>query len=290
VTELEKKLEAAWNDLTPSGKRIAIFCQNNMSSIPFETAVSLSKRVGVSPMTVSRFLRQLGYAGLGELKEELRTGSANPAWLDLYRVRETDDDTDWLQTRLDAEIKTLVGVYKLADSREWRSIVAGIVNAKQVSVASFQQGRFIGRGFVDLLQPAKPRTRFIDGSDGAYIDMLLDAGDRACVILIDFQRYSRHFRVLAEEVAARRLPLVIITDTYCYWARDLTDNALMMPPRFRSAWHNFGALMSLLGLLVESVIRESDDVYERITAISKLRQKFVGYVGLAPVRDDRERS
>jgi DNA-binding MurR/RpiR family transcriptional regulator len=276
----EKKLDAAWDALTPAAKRIAVFLVNNMAAIPFETAASLSKRVGVSPMTVSRFLRQLGYEGLGELKEELRSGPAEPPWLSLYRV--PGGGSKQLKNRLNAEIKTLVAVYKLAETRQWRSIVSKITRADAVSIASFQLGRFIGRGFADLLQPVKPRTRFADGSDGAYIDMLLDSPEGNCVVLIDFQRYSRHFRVLADEVAARGIPLIIITDTRCYWALDVTDDVLMMPPEFRLAWHNFGSLMSLLSLLVEAVIRESGDVYERIRAISELRQKFIGYVGPEP--------
>lgn len=280
VTAFERKLEETWGELTPSGKRIATFFLKNVGAIPFETAASLSKRVGVSPMTVSRFLRQLGYAGLGELKEELRSGPDDPPWLALYSP--PAGGADWLKARLDAEIKTLVAVYKLPETREWRSIVDKIVQAEQVSVTSFQQGRFIGRGLADLLQPVKPNSRFADGNDGAYIDTLLDSSGNSCVILIDFQRYSRHFRVLAEEVAARGIPLIIITDTDCYWARDLTADVLMMPREFRSAWHNFGALLSLLSLLVEAVIRDSGDVYARITAISELRQKFIGYVGPGP--------
>ena len=78
-----------------------------------------------------------------------------------------------------------------------------LVEADRVSVASFHHGRFLGIGFASLLQHVKPRTSFADGLDGAYADVLLDSTKNSCVVLIDFRRYSRHFRLLAEECGAR---------------------------------------------------------------------------------------
>ena len=43
-------------------------------------------------------------------------------------------------------------------------------------------------------------------------DILLDSDPDACLVLIDFRRYSRHFRLLAEEAAARNIRTVILTD------------------------------------------------------------------------------
>ena len=45
-----------------------------------------------------------------------------------------------------------------------------------------------------------------EGSDGSYADILLDPDPGVCLVLIDFRRYSRHFRQLAEEAAARKIP------------------------------------------------------------------------------------
>src|SRR5699024_1846319 len=114
----EKRLLTGWDEFTPSGKRIASFFLNDINAIPFETAASLSRRIGISPMTMSRFLRQLGYAGLSELKEELRTGPGDPPWLELYRV--PPGGAESLKYRLDSEIKTLVAVYRLVDTQEWQ--------------------------------------------------------------------------------------------------------------------------------------------------------------------------
>ena len=280
IKDLQNKLKRQWETFTTSEQKIAAYLQHNISGIPFETAASLAQRVGVSPMTVGRFLRNLGYTGLADLKKNLR---GNAPWLPLYKNPEHATEADFVAQRLQTDIRVLTQAYALARTEEWTSIVKMLVTAERVSIASFHHARFIGLGFASLLQHVKPRTRFADGSDGAYADILLDLGPDSCVVLIDFRRYGRHFRVLAEEVAARGIPLVIITDTQCYWARQLTDNVLMLPLDPDRAWHNFGAVTSLLSLLTSEVTRLQGDMFERIGDITALRQQFVGYDEAPPV-------
>ncbi|HEV7775837.1 MAG TPA: SIS domain-containing protein [Luteibacter sp.] len=279
--DLQKKLKGQWETFTTSEQKIATHLLHNINGIPFETAASIGKRVGVSAMTVGRFLRNLGYEGLNDLKQELR---GDVPLLQLYNDPDEAGGTDALSKSQQAEIRGLNTVHALARTEEWKTIVKMLVKADRISVASFHHGRFLGLGFASMLQHVKPRTSFADGLDGAYADVLLDSTAKSCVVLIDFRRYSRHFRILAEEAAARGIPLVIITDVECYWARQLTDNVLMLPIDPDRPWYNFSAVTSLLSHLIGGVIREQGDVFERIGDTTQLRQKFVGYVE-APAAD-----
>ena len=283
IKDLQKNLKSRWDTFTTSEQKIATYLLQNPGGIPFETASSLGQRVGVSAMTVGRFLRNLGYAGLNELKEELR---GDAPWLQLYRNPDVAGDPATMSESLKAEIRGITTAHALTRTPEWKAVVKLLVNADRVSVASFHQGRFLGLGFASLMQSVKPRTRFDEGLDGAYTDLLLDSSGKSCVLLIDFRRYSRHFRILAEECAARGIPLAIITDSQCYWARQLTDHVLMLPAGMERPWHNFTAVTSLLSLLIGAVTREQGDMFDRIGDITQLRQKLVGYVE-APPADKR---
>lgn len=277
--DIRKNLKSRWDTFTTSEQKIATYLLSNMSSIPFETAASIGQHVGVSPMTVGRFLRNLGYAGLNELKEELR---GDAPWLQLYAIPEQSSKGDAVSEMLQAEIRGLTAAHALSRSPEWKAIVKLLVDADRVSVASFHQGRFLGMGFASLLQHVRPRTAFAEGLDGAYSDVLLDSGTDSCVVLIDFRRYSKHFRILAEEASARGIPLIIITDSQCYWARQLTEHVLMLPITLERPWHDFTAATSLLSQLIGAVIRAQGDMFERVGDITQLRQKLVGYVEAPP--------
>lgn len=275
--DLEGKLKDHWESFTASEQKIASYLLQHLRDLPFETAASLSKRVGVSPMTVGRFLRNLGYEGFGELKEDLR-GDGN--WRQLYRHPENPKGTETVSAHLQAEVQALTEIHALAGTREWKAIIKLLMGADRVSVASFQHGAFLGMALATMLQQLRPRVTFNSGSDGAYIDMLLDSTQRSCIVLIDVRRYFKQFRLLAEEAASRGIPLVIITDSECYWARELTPHVLMA--RADRVWHTYSAFMSLFSLLTASMVHELDGVMDRLGDVNALRQKMVGYIG-APV-------
>ncbi|RDJ00379.1 MurR/RpiR family transcriptional regulator [Dyella solisilvae] len=278
--DLQQKLKDHWESFTASEQKIASYLLHNMRDVPFETAASLSKRVGVSQMTVGRFLRNLGYEGVGDLKEELR---GDASWRHLYKDVERSRDPDPLASHLEAEIRALTTTHALAGSREWKSVVKLLSSAHRVTVSSFHHGTFLGLGFAAMLQQVRPHVSFNSGVDGGYIDMLLDSTKHDCVVLIDMRRYFKQFRVLAEAVVERGIPLVLITDTECYWARELTPNVLMI--QADRAWHSFSAYTSLFSLLTTAMVQEESDVMQRIGEINELRQRFAGYVGSGSGRE-----
>jgi DNA-binding MurR/RpiR family transcriptional regulator len=279
--DLKKKLKSRWHTFTASEQRIAGYLVQNLGGLPFETAASLGQRVGVSAMTVGRFLRKLGYAGVAEMKEELR---GDTAWLKYYHSPAPAEGPDGRNENLEADIRAVSAIHALAGGGEWKAIVRLLASADRVSVASFQLGRFLGLMFATLLQQIRPHVTFASGVDGAYTDVLLDSTEKSCVVLIDERRYSRHFKVLAAEVAARGIPLVILTDSECYWARQMTPHVLMVPIQPGRAWHSFTAFGTLFNVLLGAVIRArgSDSVYERIEQITEMRQQFIGFSGPSP--------
>lgn len=272
--DLQQKLKAHWDSFTASEQKIASYLLQNVRDVPFETAASLSKRVGVSQMTVGRFLRNLGYEGLNDLKEELR---GDASWRNFYRDAAPVKDADAITDHLHAEVRALTSIHALTGSKEWNGVVKMLATADRVTVSSFAQGTFLGLGLATMLQQARPNVSFNSGLDGAYVDMLLDSTRRSCIVLIDMRRYFQKFRAIAEEVVKRGIPLIIITDTDCYWARELTPHVLMA--QADRAWHNFSTYMSLFSLLMTSMIRERGDVMERLGEVNELRERLVGYMG-----------
>jgi DNA-binding MurR/RpiR family transcriptional regulator len=175
-----------------------------------------------------------------------------------------------------AETRALAGVHEVARTKEWKVVIKQLVSADRVSVASFQHSSFLGLGLANLLQQVRPRVAFHDGADNACVDMLLDSTKQSCVVLIDQRRYFRQFRDVAEHVAARGIPLVLIADIECYWARELTPHALLIPTS--EVWHSYCAMSSLFSLIVAAVSEQSDGVMERLSEINELRQQLACYI------------
>ena len=73
-SQLAERLNREFAGFTPAGKRIATYLLANLHQLPFETADGIATRTGIAGITVGRFLRQLGFRNLDELKKALRSG------------------------------------------------------------------------------------------------------------------------------------------------------------------------------------------------------------------------
>jgi DNA-binding MurR/RpiR family transcriptional regulator len=273
MSNVEQTIKRDWKGFTPSEQKLGTFFLNHLSELPFETAASIGKRVNVSPMTVGRYIRKLGYADLRDIKAELRSNSSAWAGPEL-------DSALFAPDSLKQKIKALTEVYRQPQTPEWPRIVSMLATARTVHVASFQVGRFLGMGFATFLQNLRPRVFFADGGDGSYADVLLDCDPDGCLVLFDARRYSRHFRLLAEEAAARGIRTVILTDVYCHWARGITDNTLMIETEIG---------VRSLSMALAAVAAELEGAESRREQVHELRRKFIGFVetsGTPQVKDE----
>ncbi len=265
-------LRERYDGFTVSERMIAGWLLENMGVIPFETAASIGNRVGVSAMTVGRFLKSLGYARLSALKDDLRGELGDAPWL-LAPANSSGADS-----RLKAETAAIADVYRLAETAEWAAVVALLAGARTVLVAGFQTERGLAAGFAHHLGYVRPGVRSIDAGTGLYAE-LEEIGPGDALVLVDLRRYSRHFRLLAERGVASGGAVVVVTDPYCPWARDLTPHILAAEVSLGHFWDMNTALASLLNLLVDDVVRiiGAEQVHARLALLSESYDEFVGF-------------
>jgi DNA-binding MurR/RpiR family transcriptional regulator len=270
--KVERLLRERYEGFTVAERMIAGWLLDNMASIPFETGASIGQRVGVSAMTVGRFFKSLGYASLSALKDDLRGGAGDAPWL-LPAAVGTDPDA-----RMRAETGAIADVYRLAQSPEWAAVVRLLVDARTIHVAGFQSERGLAAGFAHLLGYVRPDVRSLDAGSGLYAEVL-DASPDDVIVLVDIRRYSRHFRLLAERAVAAGLTVVVVTDPYCPWVRDLTPHILSAEVALGHFWDMNTALASLLNLLVDDVVRAigTEKVHARLALLSDSYSDFIGF-------------
>jgi DNA-binding MurR/RpiR family transcriptional regulator len=226
---------------------------------------------------VGRFLKSLGYSGLGALKDDLRgdmlrSDMGDPPWLLAPAATAGPDE------RLRRETAAIADVYARAETPDWAQVVALLAGAGQVLVAGFQTERGLAAGFAHHLGYVRPGVRSMDAGTGLYAE-LLEAGPGDVLVLVDLRRYSRHFRLLAERAVAAGVPLIVVTDPYCPWVRDLTPHILAAEVSLGHFWDMNTALAALLNLLVDDVVRAIGpaQVHERLAMLSDSYDELVGF-------------
>jgi DNA-binding MurR/RpiR family transcriptional regulator len=281
---VRERLTDSLDDATPAGRAIANYMLANLGELPFETAASLAAKVGVGELTIGRFCRSLGYKHFKELKADLKADVGDSPWLVGDRLREFQDrarlGSDQLATGLELEIGALVRVYEIAQSPEFQSFVKRLARSPRVFCAGFQTERGAAGLFAHQLQYLRDEVRVVDMTAGNFVDVLLTDPTTVMLVVMDTRRYSRQSRLLVEEAKARGIPVTVITDTFCDWARGLADDVFEVPTQLGHFWDSLGPLVSLIQLAVNGVFAElGADVEHRLDQMFACYNRFTGYSG-----------
>ncbi|WP_027134628.1 MurR/RpiR family transcriptional regulator [Geminicoccus roseus] len=263
---------------TRSDLLIGNFLERHLAELPFETAKSIARRVGVSPMTVGRYLRRLGFDGLEPLKHALRDGGSNPAWQvkDRFeRLRADAREGKLLADQIRRQIEDLDRIYELTASPSWQAAVDALVGASEVYVAAWQNVRGIGQYFATQLSYTRPRVGFVDGLNGTYGELLDGAVENRCLFLFDVRRFAAKARPLAQEARRQGITVVFVTDEYCTWAEEAADICLVVPGSRSPLWDGSATVVAVLDLLISNIIVVlGDQVSDRVARLTRLQDMF----------------
>jgi len=277
------QIEGGMDRFTESERLIAHFLATNRQSIPFETAHSLAGKLAISAVTVGRFCRRLGYRNFRELKSAFQFDAAIAPWpvgAELGSMLKASTAKSALRRDLDLNVAGLIEVYRLAETRDWQAIVERLARASRVHVVGFQTERGLADHFAHVLRYVRGGVHLTELGDGHFADILIDGARSDCVILVETRRYSRQAQNLARRCHARGIPLVIVTDKYCHWAREYTAQVLALPTESGLFWDTMVPLFAALSLLANGVVLAlGSGVEKRLGQVSDLYQDFVGHVG-----------
>ncbi|MBD1554649.1 MurR/RpiR family transcriptional regulator [Pseudomonas typographi] len=270
-------LEATFADLTPTGKRVAGYLLANPGKLPFETADSIAQQAGTTGISVGRLLRSLGYRNLDDVKHSLREDSSG-AWRITDRLgafRQQSGRGDALDRSLAQELAAIEAVYQMARGPVFAQVVEQLYSREAVFIVGIQSTRGLLNSFHSLLEYIRPKAFYVDGLSGTYADMLNAGFERPYILLADFRAYSSVTRKLCEAATDAKIPLALITDYHCPWARDFATDLLPLKLEVGQFWDSLAPLAALLNLLVSAVAdRLGDRLDQRLARNRALQQRF----------------
>ena len=263
---------------TKSDILISNYIEWNIAELPFETAKSIAEHVGVSQMTVGRYLRRLGYDGLEDLKRDMRQGRNRTAWHvkgKFERLQQDARQGRLLAELIQAQMDDLGHMYEITVSSEWQQAIDALVSAEEVYVAAWQNVRGVAQYFASQLSYARPKVQFVDGLNGTYGELLDDAGPSRCLLLFDVRRFAAKARPLAEEARAAGVKVILVSDDTCVWAHEVSDIPIILPGARGPLWDGAASTVALLDLMIANLIVElGDSVNARVDRLTRLQDRF----------------
>ncbi len=287
--DLRRRIEESLASATHTEAAIASFFLSDLSSLPFETAGSIARRIGVSEASVGRYCRAIGFRHFKDLKGSLRMDLGDRAFLIGDRLRDFAERSRGGESRaLEKEIAAIVANHELAATPAFRDVAARLAHAKTVFVAGFQTERGHAQYLAHGLSYLRPGVHLMDTADGTFADLLLDTPSEAALVIIDGRRYSRLARHLGIAARTAGAHVTLITDPYCTWGREAADEMFAVRTDFDQFWDATSAMASLIGLLVNAVFGELGPAVEaRLSAVSALYGDFIGHTAAGGKSMDR---
>lgn len=275
-------LENEFSSMTPTGKRIASYLLGNPQQLPFESADSIALQASTTGISVGRFLRSLGYQNLDDVKQSLR-GEVPASWLITDRIaafRAESNGGDALDRSMQREIEAIQYVYEVARSEAFAQIVKRIHEADAVFIIGIQSTRGILTAFHSHLEYIRPKVFYVDGLSGIYAETLNSGFDNPYAIIADFRAYSSVTQTFCQAALENALPLALITDLQCPWARDYALDLLQIKTDVGQFWDSPAPLACLLNLTVSAVAQQyGEHLDERLAKNRQLQKAFGQFEG-----------
>lgn len=275
---LKAAISRAEPEFTRLESRISAYLLARPEAILVETSAETARKLGVSPMTVTRFYRKLGFDGAAEARAEARRNAFGPESprMDLRfdsanalrGTTNSSEERDFSRAAIDA-------AFTLRETEGWRRIVALVAEADSVHVVGFQTMHFLADGLARRLAYLRDRAHLLDGIDGVYAGLLPAPGERVALIIIDTFRYGAHGPLLGQLARERGVDVVIFADEFCDWAAPITPHVLRYPAetRFVLALPQ-GLTMGLTLLLQDVSVRLGEAARKRIEKLSHAQDHF----------------
>lgn len=261
---LAARLRAVRDDLTKSEARIAQWLILNEQGLAMETGASIAAKTGLSEITVSRFLRRIGFRGMAELKAEIGSPTAN------LHIHAADRYMRLLEgelgTLLRRDADAILGLGAQIARPEWDTAITTLFRADEVFVTGFQTVRGLAEDFARRLSIVRGSVRFISAHDGGLVEWVPSdrrAHEARALILIDMVPYAREAEVVVSTARRLGIEVVVITDELNTWARDHTPYVFHASTKAGAFLESTGPLATLLNLVTHAVAAHDPDKARR---------------------------
>lgn len=273
--ELVKRLERETPKLPRQEARLAQFISLNLSSLGLETGKSLADKVGVSEVTVGRLLRRLGCDGMKGLKLLLREHySVTPA-----SFVTNGEVPERLAGTHEAELQGLTSVFAQSQGENWDRIVTLLSAADTIYATGFQSVRGIVEDFTRRLALARRNVHYLsahDGMLGEWLESEPESNSGTCLVLVDVVPYATESVRLARLAKSQGRAVIVVSDEYCHWSREIADAAIYAPSRTGLFLESTIGIVAVLSLMVDAAAKANTTEASRRLVQWKANAKKVG--------------
>ena len=210
-------------------QRVATYLVGRPEALALETSAEIAQKLEVSPMTVSRFFKKLGYERAAELRTKARQEMSGPRsarigdrYQSFVRAQGAGKEREMAEAGIRAALN-------LRASPKWQAGVNCLAQSDFVAIVGFQLYQYLATGLAMRLNYVRPGVKVVSGLDGVYTEVFTQDAGRKCLLIIDMFRYASHGPALAEHAKDNGYEVILMCDEFCDWGSRFADHVFTFP-------------------------------------------------------------
>ncbi len=242
---------------TPSERKIAKYLIEHLDELPFETAQTLAAKLGLSPMTVGRFLRSLGYRQFSDIRADLRHAEET-AGADQPAMAEGGEHSNPFSQLLSQQIQAVQTAFDMTTQSIWHLAMNEITSAGDVFLATSPESLDAGRHFYGRLLESRGHIHYLGSDNAAYVALWDFDPARTLLIIMDCGGNLLPLQRLSAMARKSGYKTLLITTRFYEWGPESTDLCLAMP-QAQNGGQGLLQLVSLLEFTLCALSASADD-------------------------------
>jgi len=219
---LRNAISQRYDELSPKLRQIARFMLDHPNEVALATVTSLAEHVDAQPSALIRFSQAFGYSGFSEMQALFRDSlvARSPSYS--QRLRQLTQDKDpraatsplaMLRGFCAANVVSLEHLAESVSEEQLEEAIHLIARARCVYLMAQRRSFPVAAYLAYALPHAERPAHLLNGLGGLLHEQAKAMGRQDVLISISFAPYSEETIQVTEEAAARRVPVIGLSDS-----------------------------------------------------------------------------
>lgn len=222
---LRTELVARSGTLSRRLAQVAQFCLNHPEEVAIHTLVRLADQAQVPPATITRFAKELGFAGFAELQDVFRQRLLGPRLPYAARMAEgghprgprigdaeLGQPGQVFESFVEAAVQSVLRIEAALDRGQLDGFIKGLADCDAVHVAAARGAFGLGAYMVYGLSNIGKRAHLIDNIGAMRAEQAFAIGPADALLVMTFDDYTPETVEVARMAAHAGRKVLVITD------------------------------------------------------------------------------
>ncbi|MDX6039399.1 MurR/RpiR family transcriptional regulator [Scandinavium lactucae] len=255
MQQLDERLRACFNELSPQEQRVASFIMDHFDDLVSYNSAELARLSGVSKATVSRLFRHLGYERFKDMRDELRT--LRQSGMPLTGERDAVQGNTLLARHYKQEMANLMQWVNALDASLFDEVIAALASARRVFIVGLRNSAPVALHLRQQLMQSRGNVWLMPQPGQTLAEEVVDITPEDLVIVVAFRRRSRVIRPLLEALQSQQAQVLVISEPQATRIRTRCRWHFATPLDSVSAFDSYSSAMSLVNLLANALLHST---------------------------------